>query len=722
MKTRFITKKLVGTIMLTILLFTNYAFAQLNVTLTSSASSLPLTGGSATFTANVTGGTPPYTYQWSYQSANSSNTYTVTQPGRYAVAVTDANAATGFAVDSIFNPGPFTAQISTEAGACANYCSGKILIYGITGASRYSIEVNGVPSYQFSVPVAGDTIKLYDICPQVHGIKITGDPGQSIIQSITVPSPPYPPFHTWITASPDTIGPKEKTKVTIHHQGGSPPYESNGNNGYMWSNDTTTSYYSILPGYYYIGSVGDANGACINPVGADIPAKVYGYSGAVAYDDYALSTDNQFSIWVLDNDKNISFWNNTLSDHRIVLTSITTQPLHGTVGIVNGNPQSIRYTHDGSGIWIDSFTYRICDTLSIPNCDTAAVYINTECYPGSGGYCMWPGDADNSGIVDNSDLLAIGLGYNILGSIRWMQGNTFIATSATPWADTLPDGTNLLYTDCNGDGTVNANDTVAILQNFGYHTVRSMADNHWRSNIPSLQPITEQDSLKHGDTLTIDLYLGNSNTPIADAYGIAFTINYDALMVDTSKTKVVFGDSWLGNASDKISISKDLKAIGQIKCALTRIDHSNRSGQGPIGQVCYVITTDNINGKDLSYYQNIISISDIKLINAIGEEQPVNAGRDTTTIEYFATGILDIDWNSKINLYPNPANNSISITSPQLSINSISITNVLGETVLSANVNGSSASVNISALQPGIYFTQLHTGKGTFTKRLMIAR
>jgi len=85
--------------------------------------------------------------------------------------------------------------------------------------------------------------------------------------------------------------------------------------------------------------------------------------------------------------------------------------------------------------------------------------------------------------------------------------------------------------------------------------------------------------------LTIQLLLGSAGIPANNVYGLAFTLNYDPTVVDTTKTVATFGNSWLGTSADKISIAKDLKPIGQLQCALTRINHTTKSGSGSIGVV-----------------------------------------------------------------------------------------------------------------------------------------
>ena len=71
--------------------------SNLTITITPSAPSI-CSGQSAVLTANVSGGTAPYTYSWSgpgIVGANNTQTITVTAVGTYTVTVTDANGCTG---------------------------------------------------------------------------------------------------------------------------------------------------------------------------------------------------------------------------------------------------------------------------------------------------------------------------------------------------------------------------------------------------------------------------------------------------------------------------------------------------------------------------------------------------------------------------------------------------------------------------------------------------
>jgi hypothetical protein len=183
-----------------------------------------------------------------------------------------------------------------------------------------------------------------------------------------------------------------------------------------------------------------------------------------------------------------------------------------------------------------------------------------------------------------------------------------------------------------------------------------------------------------------------------------------------------FSNSWLGTATDKISIAKDLKQ-GQIKCAVTRIDHTNRSGAGQIAQAKLVITTDNINGKDLAYYGMQVWITDLVVISNDGTELDVNEGLDSTKVEFEPTGITNLSLSSAdLKIQPNPANNTLQLNvTKELVGSNIKLADLQGRTLLETPVASPTFTIETSALANGIYLVQLITKQGTLTKRLIIA-
>jgi hypothetical protein len=112
--------------------------------------------------------------------------------------------------------------------------------------------------------------------------------------------------------------------------------------------------------------------------------------------------------------------------------------------IAGGNPTTATLSSDSIADPIvtgplspGSYTY----TVTVSSTGTACTATATATFTiGSG--CVWPGDADNSHLVDNNDLLAIGLAYDSTGPARSAASIVWMGQSADDWADTLPGAVN----------------------------------------------------------------------------------------------------------------------------------------------------------------------------------------------------------------------------------------------------------------------------------------
>lgn len=89
----------------------------------------------------------------------------------------------------------------------------------------------------------------------------------------------------------------------------------------------------------------------------------------------------------------------------------------------------------------------------------------------------------------------------------------------------------------------------------------------------------------------------------------------------------------------------------------------------------------------------------------------------TLTVES-ANSVEDMQLIS-VNVYPNPASSNVNIVAQQ-NINSISIINMLGQTVFSANVNSYSTLLDVTGFRKGIYFVQVNSSHGVYTQRLLV--
>lgn len=149
--------------------------------------------------------------------------------------------------------------------------------------------------------------------------------------------------------------------------------------------------------------------------------------------------------------------------------------------------------------------------------------------------CVWPGDTNNDAIVDLHDWLIIGMGYGKNGIARQNSQTTWKPQSAENWGDYYPNSSlygnlNYKHADTNGDGLINAVDSVAIVQNLwnlrdGFttnpnYTADPTADHYLASNV-------EVNAFGTCKSITIDIGL-NDLLPanVVEVYGIVFKVHY----------------------------------------------------------------------------------------------------------------------------------------------------------------------------------------------------
>jgi trimeric autotransporter adhesin len=87
-----------------------------------------------------------------------------------------------------------------------------------------------------------------------------------------------------------------------------------------------------------------------------------------------------------------------------------------------------------------------------------------------------------------------------------------------------------------------------------------------------------------------------------------------------------------------------------------------------------------------------------------------------------AVGINSLRENTQLSIYPNPANETINISSSK-SIDEIKMTNMLGTEIIHKKfeVKSGTADIDISNLQNGIYFISIISGKERTTKKLIVS-
>ncbi|MBP9221542.1 MAG: T9SS type A sorting domain-containing protein [Chitinophagales bacterium] len=327
--------------------------------------------------------------------------------------------------------------------------------------------------------------------------------------------------------------------------------------------------------------------------------------------------------------------------------------------------------------------------------------------------CVWPGDADNSGLVDMSDLFPLGTGYLFTGPPRDIITDDWMGYNADLWPDSTGLFLNAKYADCLGDGEINEDDTTAIISNYGSgHAVFDL-----RLSDGGDFPIWLNTAgiILHSGYNEIPIMLGTEAIPIDEIYGVEFTISYEGapFIVDSLGLSVYFIDSWFGIVEDEL-ITLNYKPIEpRVDAGAVNTNYINKGGYGQIGKLGFIVE-DNIAGIMIESGDSSIIFNITGATGVLNDLTPVMLDGSAYEV-WAATGIQDIDQKEDIILYPNPWHGEELKVFPENYIlqnfETYTIRDITGRMILKGNINSNTIPIQKNKLQEqGSYILEL-TGK-----------
>ena len=187
------------------------------------------------------------------------------------------------------------------------------------------------------------------------------------------------------------------------------------------------------------------------------------------------------------------------------------------------------------------------------------------------GVIVWPGDTNNDRLVNQADILPLGLHFNKTGPARQNASLGWAGQPATPWSPLAA-----TYANANGDTVVNQADVLPIGLNFGKtHSAQSSSPErnetplNWRQTNAATIRTTITGNTNPGQDFAIDVVVSE----VTDLFGVSFELQYaPTALVDPQKAE---SGSFMGN--DPIFFSNIDKALGKISIANTR-----KAGQGGV--------------------------------------------------------------------------------------------------------------------------------------------
>jgi len=360
--------------------------------------------------------------------------------------------------------------------------------------------------------------------------------------------------------------------------------------------------------------------------------------------------------------------------------------------------------------------YQVCLSVVDSGCsDTFCALINI-----CSNDCVWPGDANDDGVANAWDILKIGVAYNNMGPDRPDITGNWEGKYGTDWATSFANLQNHKYADCNGSGLVNLVDVESIIDNYGM--VHNKGGNQGGSSgAVNLMLAMDKDSVGPGDSVNVDILLGDDITPATNIYGLAFCISYNTALVDSTSFKIDFTGSWLGTSDSTISISRDDYGGGQVDVGLVRKNKKNKDGKGKVASGSFFIE-DNIDGKVAATWVLNLNICNIVVIDK--DENIINVGTVSDSILIAGVdGPMDrknlID---RIRIYPNPVKQEINISIENLMANEITISNLLGQEVYQTGDRNHLYNIDVSNIERGVYFLSVTCGEDVIVKKVVITK
>ncbi len=206
-------------------------------------------------TATVTGGTLPYTYEWS--DGQMTATADTLAQGNHSVIVTDANGCTITDNLTLTAPPEIVLDINTQLTSCVGSCDGTASVLANGGAGGFTYEWDN-----------GETTSTATaLCPGPHTVTVTDATGCEVVGNLTIngPTPIFPggPGPTPVSCVGGNDG-----AITIEPAGGTPSYtyEWFANGMSLGTDSGASSTISDLVAGIYTLVITDANGCSTPPV------------------------------------------------------------------------------------------------------------------------------------------------------------------------------------------------------------------------------------------------------------------------------------------------------------------------------------------------------------------------------------------------------------------------------------------------------------------------
>ncbi len=344
--------------------------------------------------------------------------------------------------------------------------------------------------------------------------------------------------------------------------------------------------------------------------------------------------------------------------------------------------------------------------------------------------CVWPGDANDNGVVSLRDVLNIGLAYGKTGSSRANASTNWNAQHADNWKNSFRNGLNCKYADCNGDGVVDAIDLAVVSANWSETHSKTANDTTTVPGNPQLYLVTSSDTFYSNENVNFNIYLGTAANQALNVYGVDFSYQFtpESIQPGSMSLSVNQSNCWLYGPTDGpgavMSFIEEDDGNEVANVAISRTGGPGMTGYGQIG-ILGIVTTDNVGGKRSASTPITYGFTQVEAVGGDESNIPLTAVNKTIYMMNETLGIkAAVHMGNAVNVYPNPVQgNNLSVDLKNINADRISISDMLGNIVYNdARPLTGLNQLHLPVLSSGMYIMQIATEQGIVMRKININR
>ena len=329
--------------------------------------------------------------------------------------------------------------------------------------------------------------------------------------------------------------------------------------------------------------------------------------------------------------------------------------------------------------------------------DTCHIHVTSE--------QVWPGDVNDDRTVDNDDFLYLGIAFSSSGPVRPSASLVWVDQPAPAWANSFTSGTNFVHADCDGNGVVNFDDTLAIQNNFSLSHPKTSQRSQ---NVYGLSITPDQYRYNAHDTIKATVSIGQN---VPRIYGIAYTVS----IVAADPCRLISSDQSISWLAPRLIFKKLGTTNGYL--AQSKTNHTDASGSGNIDELKIVIDAA-LSALDSAY----LTIDNVLMLDKDGDTISTESASTAIAISNVPLAVSTVTADDMIRIFPNPSNGSFKVTKNNADTYRMRITDEIGRTILERDVADYITIIDLTDLSNGVYTASFSSSTDTYSRRIIIKK